>query len=478
MIRTAGAGIGGLVILLISVALSAVTGVDRRPAGGSPWAESTLTRLDSLADGPTAPDTNRLEAGFGRAELTPRRPSGEGPPGDGEFAALPMAGYGARQGRPATGARDRLWVKAVALRRGGQRVVMVSADSLIIPRNVATIATGLLEESIGLTSGEVYFGATHTHGSLGGWGEGPVGEIFAGDHDPRAVEWFADRLATAVRRAWADLAPAGASHSGFEAPEFVRNRLVGDAGQIDPHFDILLVQQDDGDRAVLGSYAAHATVLGARVMEWNGDYPGAWQRAVEEGTGGLALFFAGGVGSHSPRAPAPGFDGAEALGRALARRTLETLANLVPDPSPPLQLMTLRVDLPELQVRVTDGLRLRPILASRLLPVAGDTWVQALRIGPAVWFSTPCDFSGELSVELRSRLAPLGLAIHVTSFNGDYIGYVIPSRHHHLDGYEPRTMSFHGPALPDHLLQLLEELGNRVGHVDRRGTGGPGYRSG
>ncbi len=463
LIRMTVAGAAGLVVLVISLALSAVTGVDRRPASGSAWAESTRERLDALGVAPVVADTDVLEAGFGRAELTPRKPSGDGMPGDGEFVALPMAGYGARQGRPATGAHDPLWAKAVALRRGSQRVVMVTADVLIIPRNVATAATALLADTVGLRPGEVYFGATHTHGSLGGWGEGPVGEIFAGGFDPRAVAWFAGRLADAARRAWEDLSAAGVAHSGFDAPQFVRNRLVGDAGRVDPRFDVILVRQDDGDLAVMGSYAAHATVLGPRVMEWTGDYPGAWQRAVESATGGMALFFAGGVGSHSPRAPAPGFEGAEALGRELARRTVDVVRELVPDPRPSLRLATLRVDLPELQVRLTDGLRLRLTLAAWLLPVAEDTRLQALRIGSAIWFSTPCDFSGELTLELRERLAPLGLGVHVTSFNGDYLGYVIPSRYDPLDGYEPRTMSFHGPALSDYLLDLLEAMGRRVG---------------
>jgi hypothetical protein len=43
----------------------------------------------------------------------------------------------------------------------------------------------------------------------------------------------------------------------------------------------------------------------------------------------------------------------------------------------------------------------------------------------------------------------------LTSFNGDYIGYVIPGKYYHLDGYEPRLMSFYGPYVPDYLDELI-----------------------
>ena len=81
----------------------------------------------------------------------------------------------------------------------------------------------------------------------------------------------------------------------------------------------------DGRVAVLGSYAAHATVLSGAMMEFSADYPGYWQRSVEQSTGGLAVFLAGGVGSHGPAAGEGGLKGAERMGQALARMLLEEL---------------------------------------------------------------------------------------------------------------------------------------------------------
>src|SRR5207247_8632561 len=96
-------------------------------------------------------------------------------------------------------------------------------------------------------------------------------------------------------------------------------------GRVDPEFRYVVLKQTNGRLAVLGSYAAHATVLSGSVMEFSADYPGYWQRAVEETTRGLAVFLAGSVGSHGPVPGEGGFKGAERMGQALAKAVWERL---------------------------------------------------------------------------------------------------------------------------------------------------------
>lgn len=131
----------------------------RRPA--------TAQRLQELRAG-TNVVFGELRAGFGRARLTPILGAERDEPDQGRFRAVPLAGYGARQGRPATGVHQDLWVKAVAFAAAGQTAVMVSADALIIPRKVTDLAARQVREARGLTRGALYLSATHTHSSLGG----------------------------------------------------------------------------------------------------------------------------------------------------------------------------------------------------------------------------------------------------------------------------------------------------------------------
>ena len=174
-----------------------------------------------------------LAAGFGRAKLSPTVNAAQDAPAQGQFRSLPMAGYGGRHGRPATGIHDDLYVKAVALRVQGKIGVMVGADALIIPREVTEMAVRRLEKESGLTREQLYLSATHTHSSLGGWGEGLVGEAFAGGFQPGARVWFADCLVAAVKNALADLKPAQFGHgqfNGFAVYPEPPGRRIGEGG--------------------------------------------------------------------------------------------------------------------------------------------------------------------------------------------------------------------------------------------------------
>lgn len=446
------------VALFVSVALAlCLDGVDYRPYFRQPYYAETIARLHSQSTTNTVVQ-GQLSAGFGRALLTPTVNAPQDDPAKGQFRALPLAGYGNRHGRSATGVHDDLYVKAVALRVGSRTGVMVGADALIIPPEVTQMVAERVSHEPGLSREQIYLSATHTHSSIGGWGEGIVAEGFSGKFQAGARIWFADRIVTAIRNAVTDLKPASFGHGSFAAPEFVKNRLVGEVGKVDPEFSYLLLKQTNGRLAVLGSYSAHATVLSANMMEFSADYPGCWERAVEEATGGTAVFLAGEVGSHSPVPGDKGFKGAERMGQGLARRLLEQLSNTLLTNSIAFGLIGLQVSMPQLNARVTDSIRLRPWIATRLVHPTGRSYLQAFRLNDAIWISTPCDFSGELGIGIKNLMHVKGSSAVITSFNGDYIGYVIPSRYYHLDGYEPRLMSFYGPNVPDYLDELMRAL--------------------
>jgi hypothetical protein len=448
-------------ILTGAIGLLCVDGVDDEPYFLTGYYARTTAPLQS-SNHPGLVVRGDLAAGFGRARLTPTLNVLVDDPGQGRFRGLPLAGYGSRQGRLATGTHDDLYVKAAALSVAGQTGVIVSADALIIPREIAEMAAARLKQELNLGREQVYLSASHTHSSLGGWGEGLVGEAFAGPFQPGVRVWFADRIVAAVRSAITDLSPARLGQGSVAMPKFVRNRLVGKLGQVDSDFQFLVLKKENGAGGIIGSYAAHATVLSGRNLEFSGDYPGSWQRAIEEATGGSALFLAGSVGSHAPIATEPGFAGAELMGKALAQAVLEAVAQAPLTNRIAFGIGSLAVALPPLNVRLSDGLRLRPWVARRFLPVGEETLLQAFRVNEAVWVSTPCDSSGELALRLRESFCGR-IGVHVTSFNGDYIGYVVSSRYYHHNSYESRLMSFFGPNVPDYFEELIRRLVQRLG---------------
>lgn len=433
-----------LLLFAAILALACLDAVDYRPYFRQPYYQQTIARLQTSAK-TNALARGELSAGFGSAKLTPTFP-------------LPLSGYGDRKGKLATGVHDDLFVKAVALRVGNRTGIIFGADALIVPREVSDAAAAKLKQEFGLSRDQLYFSATHTHCSIGGWGHGIVGEMFAGPFDQKSPGLFVDCILKAARAAIADLKPAQFGRGSFRAPEFIRNRLVGELGKVDSEFTYALLKQSGGRTGVIGSYSAHATVLGGSVMEYSGDYPGQWQRAIEEGPSGFAVFLAGGVGSHSPVPGERGFAGAQKMGRALAAKMLQQLADTRTTNVIALGILAADVALPEMNQRVTDGIRLRPWVSRQLLPSPRDTFVQAFRIDNSIWISTPCDYSGELALGVKDMLRARGFTGVVTSFNGDYIGYVIPSRYYHMSGYEPRIMSFYGPYVPDYIDEIARAI--------------------
>jgi neutral ceramidase len=449
--------VAGLAVLLVTAGIVCLDGVDTRPYFREAYYAKTIAQLRASAE------TNRLAkgelaAGFGRARLSPVVNAPQDAPSQGQFRSLPLAGYGGRHGKPARGVHDDLYVKAIAMRVHDRIGVLVGADALIIPTEVAEKAAQRLQQESGLTREQLYLSATHTHSSLGAWGEGMVAESFAGGFQPEARAWFADCIVAAARNALNDIKPATFGHGQFAAPQFIRNRLVGSMGKVDPAFSYAVVRQDNGKVAVVGVYGAHATVLSSDMMEFSADYPGYWQRAVEQATGGMAVFLAGGMGSHSPVSGGKGLSGAEQMGQALARTLIARLPETPLTNRVTFGMLGLEVKMPPLNVRLSDGIRLRPWLAAKLVPARSESFLQVFRIDDSIWVSTPCDFSGELALGIKDFLRARGSSAVVTSFNGDYIGYVIPSRYYHLGGYEPQLMSFFGPNVPDYFDELIRSM--------------------
>ena len=77
---------------------------------------------------------------------------------------------------------------------------------------------------------------------------------------------------------------------------------------------------------------------------------------------------------------------------------------------------------------------------------------------------TPADYSGEISVQLKSKAAKKGIDLWVLSFNGDYVGYISPDAYYNeLEpdgslGYERGTMSWIGPQQEAYTTTLIERL--------------------
>jgi hypothetical protein len=413
---------------------------------GTGYAEATFERLDGLdlraAAGP-------LRAGAAKVDVTPA-------------VGAPLAGYGGRKPKASAGVRDRVFARAVTFSSGDATVTVVGGDLLLVMPQLREAVLAQLDRP----PDELYFTASHTHSGPGGYSSRWVDELVLGECDPAVADRLADGLAEAVRQSRNDLRPATvqfarAAADGEAAGRYVRNRLDKSPGYAAA---AALVARDAEGRTIGGVvvFSAHATCLGDENRQVSGDYPGRVARRLEAETGGVVLFAAGAVGSMGPAARSP--RGPERLSEtaddalAMLRPLVlggEAGAGIRIQRHPPAKAMTvcsrrLAVDLPPQQYRISARWRLSPVAAGYLH--GRRTFLHVLRIGPAVLLGMPCDYSGELARRLDD--AETALTPVVTSFNGDYIGYLLPRERYGEDHYESRDMNLFGPACGEYFHAL------------------------
>jgi hypothetical protein len=437
-----------VVILIVSLRV-----VDKTPYFQTEYYNETISSLNGAFQNITEA-SGQFESGFGVVNITPTITNGEEKPLEGLFNAVPMAGFGDREG-PATGAHDSLFVKAVALKVQDKMVVTISADLLLIPPFVADSVAIFLENELGITREQLFFGATHTHSSIGASTPGWVGEKFSGTFNPDIISFLSHRFKDAVLLAVADLKPSTFGSKAIKIPELVRNRMNGKDGRLNDTFTSLSFEQTEGRKAVVGTYAAHSTTLGGSNLQFSGDYPGYWQRRIENGYADVAIYFAGTYGSHSHRGEGKGFEKPKHMGETLAGKLLESNSCWHKTDSTTLSSFSIPLKISKMQFRVTKNLYLAPFISDILIPKSENLYLQGMKLGNTVWLAVPLELSGEIAIDVINALKLEGFNSIFTSFNGAYVGYVTPHRYYYDKTYESFLMGWYGPSMGDYITDLL-----------------------
>lgn len=456
LLKISGITFVTLVALLVALYFGATGPVVNTPFYESGYFKKSLHEIDSLKE-ITTPVNGALQAGFSKVSITPALGSSADNFEKGEFVQLPLAGFGARKGAPATGIHDSIFVKAASMKIENKLVVFVGADLLIMPPNITDSVMKVLTKN-GILREQVFFSATHTHSSLGAWGSGFTGEEFAGPENKNVQKWLVQQISKAVLLAINDLKPAAIATGDFNAASYTRNRLIGELGTKNDDFSFMVIQQNEGKKAIIGSFSAHSTTMGSKNFEISGDYPGYWQRKLENAGVDYAIFMAGAMGSQTHSGEGEGFERPRLIGEALADSTIIHIQNNELNDTVLLAAATIKLNLPEYHFRLTTTWNLTSALTKKLMPMPENPVLQAVRIGNMVWVTAPADFSGEYALQLKNTLAVKGFDANVTSFNGSYVGYIIPGRYFYLDEYEPKTMGFFGPAMGDYTFDLINQM--------------------
>ena len=214
------------------------------------------------------------QAGVARVDITPTQP-------------VWMGGYAART-HPSEGARQHIFVKALALKDDtGAVTVLVTSDLLGFPGDVSAPIFSRVQQRFGLPRERVVLNSSHTHSAP------VVGNMLSpaypyDEGEIKVVKAFTAKLQTQVveviGEAIQNMAPAELSFEQGLAGVAVNRRRVGHReypGPVEQDVPVLAVRAPDNTlRAIVFGYACHNTVLDD--YQINGDWPMTRKRRLRK----------------------------------------------------------------------------------------------------------------------------------------------------------------------------------------------------
>ena len=391
-------------------------------------------------------------AGAARAEITP----------DPAKYRVPLAGYGARMGKPATGVHDPLYAKVLVLKDGDRQMALITCNL----RSITPELKRLVIEKIaaqGFSPGNVFMSASHTHSGPSMFPE-RFWQMQFGKYDPVIVENMSDAIAKAVTDSVAGLAPVKVAFAETTAPGFAHNRrweydtdariAAGEKPLVNETLWLMRLDKQDGSTlAVLTHFATHPTILGADNMLISADWPGVFQRKMEEQfPGAIALYMNGAEGDQAPKGAqgADAFARVEDFGQRLAQVAATTAKNLTPRDDLVFSCAHKMIPLPEFNFPQQAKEKFAKYLDAAMEALPREVELQEVLLGDTLLVGLPGEPLLAAGNEVRQKAQGFARVLTVGLAN-DYIGYIVTPAEWAHGGYEVESRSYYGPDLADHL---------------------------
>ncbi len=219
---------------------------------------------------------------------------------------LYSGGYGIGPMNPITSwdTKYGLWVRALYISDGKDALVLAILDGTSYFGHFNNLCDGCGAIDLAQELGAKYhfdpagfmLASTHSHTApdfIGGWGGVPG--------------WYMEQVADAIRGAvggaYAQRKPASVEAGEVLARDFSGERRDFYRSSEDPTMSWVRFYRAGTSKtiATLGAFAAHPVTADESMGVANADFPGVFDRKVEQRFGGIGMFFQTGLGNMSPR---------------------------------------------------------------------------------------------------------------------------------------------------------------------------------
>jgi hypothetical protein len=389
-----------------------------------------------------------------------------------------MAGFLGQ--RKAEGVHDDLYAKALYLEFAEhQKFFLIALDTLAISLDFSQAVATQLEDHTGIPKDHILIAATHTHSGPEGLQSRklmtPDGKaVTFGNIDSTLFEYTVEQT---VNSALESIKTVRSGKLLFGECPFTQ-RVFGNRRDLNPEellptFKMLILQGEDGSKAVLYNFGCHPTVLHEQNHLISADFPGKVASLLTEQVSNLefAMFFNGAAGDVSTRfyRQKSDFDEIERIAKVVQESLLRCMPNTKEidlDPNkfqvitipvqlkikemPPMDVLRnmLRQAQEELQrARVRGEQNLRPweskaegieslIRTSAAVNSAQliQTTLHILDFGEVSFVGVPGELFSTLGKQIEEALKPK--KVFVVGYGSDYIGYIPDMSAYDEGGYE------------------------------------------
>jgi len=253
---------------------------------------------------------------------------------------------------PATHKKGELYVRAMVLEKGPEKIAIVNIDNLGWPAALGNRARKMITD---IPFNNIMIGATHTHSAPDAYGFPDENGNFAADL--KYLDWCVTQIAEAVNEASKNLEPAKLKIAVGEAKgKIAYNYYAPDL--YDPRVGIIqalgIKGKNKGQPIVtLVNYAIHPEVLGSNQGILSPDLIGPLYDRIEEKAGGMALFMnsaQGGMVTADNRRDnnkeANDWEECKRIGNLLADEALRILAGADIQENPELYCTSVQAEFP------------------------------------------------------------------------------------------------------------------------------------
>jgi hypothetical protein len=286
-----------------------------------------LARLEA------APSNGYLDAGVGIVDITPTEP-------------ITLAGSPAP--KKSSSVNTRLYVKALVLSAGKQKLAVVTLDTLKYPVDLVVSARRQIEQATGIPASNVIICASHTHyGPLWSYYKDqlvtPIAEAVAlAAHDLTPCKFATARGKVDGVNQCRRVIKDGQAWNRWQLPPAEQDKYPAESA-FDAGVDVLAVTGQDGKyKAIVYNFACHAANTKDSVI--SADFPGDVQQYVQQHLANAVpiLFLTGACGDVNPVAQ----ENRALLGEKLGGEIMRCLGQLEPIAKPSLALESRELQMP------------------------------------------------------------------------------------------------------------------------------------